>query len=214
MKSGILISLILFTLICYSCKPDDDEKAKMPVYAGITNSEMQYTELNPPIAVEVYHDTTNSYYYGSDSIDIEQDGTFDIIIRVGYFDDDTIYYPTQNFYPFTSLTVKDSIQFATEVEYYPMGLGTTGKIYWIDTLSYNQRIDDINTWYSDYLHQFMWVVPPSYFWGSNGTWYDLSDTEKYIGMRIKRGNEYKYGWIKVFAVSSEVLLFKSFAIQN
>jgi len=198
-------------MIMQSC---EKEEKKAPVYAGIVKDDLLYVELNPPLQVTTYYDTANFFHYGVDSLDMNKDGIFDIVISVGYMEGDSAITPTLAIYPHTSLNVRDSIQFATEIEYYPMGLGTFGKIYWIDTLSYNNRIDDFKTWQADYSHQFMWVVPPAFLWGSNGTWYNLGNTEKYVGVRMKIGNKYKYGWIKVKVITRNEMQFISYAIQK
>lgn len=184
----------------------------MPVYAGITNEEMHYYQIDPPLQVQVFYDSENHFYHGADSLDIDKNGKAEFRIEVGYFDADTVV-PSAVVYPFTDFTITDSIQFTTYLEYYPLGLGATGKIYWIDTLNYNTRIDDLETWYSQ-ASQFLWVVPPAVIWGSNGPWYTLVNSEKYIGLRLKKANAYKYGWIKIKIETRNELEFQAFAIQK
>ena len=96
-----------------------------------------------------------------------------------------------------------------EKDYYPKGL------------KYQDRIDEIENWhYSNQLRHsptlgklLMWGAPPSLFWGSYGPWYKLTNSELYIGVRMKIDTEYKFGWIKVKVYSRESFEILSYAIE-
>ncbi len=213
MKIKVLfICLVCIPLLISSCKKDKEEETKLPVYAGITNDEMQHQQIDPPLQVHISYFSEDHFYYGIDSLDIDQNGKFDFLIKIGYFDD---YRDVSSilYYPSTEFVVTDSIQFTTNLEYYPMGLGAFGQIYWVDTLSYNTRIDDMEKWYPQD-KQYLWVVPKAVIWGSNGPWFSLENSEKYIGLRMKKGDSYKYGWIKVKVITRTQLEFQAFAIQK
>ena len=94
------------------------------------------------------------------------------------------------------------------------------QISWVDTISYNTRIDTISYWDWRERQDFpisMWrdstmIYTGSYF--SNGCWYGVAEEIKYIAIRRKSGYDYKYGWIKVNAASCYQLAFMSCAFEK
>jgi hypothetical protein len=60
----------------------------------------------------------------------------------------------------------------------------------------------------------MWCNSSDSFVSYNGFWYEVTNTEMYIGLRMKINSDYKYGWIKVNALSREKITFLSYAIEK
>jgi len=103
---------------------------------------------------------------------------------------------------------------ATQTQTYYVGLGQTSSMKWVDTLAYETQIDNIAEWTATNNINYMWVVPPTTILGSNGPWYNLENTEKYIGIRYYKSSEWKYGWIKVNGISRNDISLVSFALET
>lgn len=202
--------LILF-LVLLSCEKEDDRK---PVLAGVYDNDFIFHEFSPALKVDLKLDTLNNYYHGSDSMDINLDGSYDLIISQRILTD-TANPDRSNYknYPFCRLTLKNGLQVATKKECFPVGHGQTSEVNWVDTLQYQTRIDNFEQWSSNISHM-MWAVPPTIFWGSDGCWYNLVNAERYIGIRMKINSRYKFGWIKVHQTSREEVSYISFALEK
>jgi hypothetical protein len=59
----------------------------------------------------------------------------------------------------------------------------------------------------------MWAIPPVGT-APYGPWYNLTNEEKYIGIRMKIGSRFKYGWIKMNVISREDMQFLSYAMEK
>lgn len=211
MKTYFKFVLILL-FFSASCKKEDVGKQ---VFAGVYDSTSSFTEFTPPHKVNGTLNPLTNCLLGADSIDINMDGNFDLIIKQRIFLDVNLsnHITTEN-YPYCWLTVKNGLEFASKLEKYATGHGQYGTAHWVDTLNYEMRIDDIPEWSGTNTTFSMWVVPPTSFWGSFGCWYALTNEEKYIGIRMKVGSRYKYGWIKVNEISRENISFVSFALEK
>jgi hypothetical protein len=212
MKALLYYMPLLLLLISACDKVDEPRK---PVWAGVYDNTMDYTELNPALEIALKHDSLWNVDYGVDSLDIDQDGSFDIIISQRIPTDYN--YPsstTNDTYPFYKLNLKNGIEVAYKMETYYIGHGQTSSAQWIDTIAYKENVLDITSWTESNIYRFLWVDPPTIFWGSNGPWYNLINTERYIAIRKYTSSRYCYGWIKVKVVSREHLSFVSFALED
>jgi len=199
-------------MLLSSCKKEEPRKA---VFAGIYYSTLDYHEFNPSLKVKLEFDSSLNTSYGVDSIDINSDGNFDLIIKQRIrLDNNPAHHITDSDFPYCRLTLKNGLEVATKNEIYYIGLGQTNNVDWADTIQYNSRIDTISEWTDPNASIWMWVVPPTGLWGSNGCWYNLTNAEKYIGLRMKINSRYKLGWIKVNEISRENILFISYAIEK
>ena len=200
-------------LFLYSCSKEGCEK---PVYAGVYNSDFIYHEFENPLGIRLKTDTILRLCSGSDSIDINLDGNFDLFIKqrfsLDYGSIDTNIFNFDNF-PYCRLYLKNTLEVAIKLEYYPTGHGNYSKAHWADTLKFNSRIDRAEEWWNQTFIN-MWAVPPSYFPFSCGCWYNISSQEKYIGIRMKIHSRYKYGWIKVNQMMRDSIKFVSYAIEK
>ncbi len=183
--------------------------------AGVSDSDMVSNEFDPSLQINFESDSLLNFMYGTDSIDLNLDGRFDLIISQRFFIDwnDSIRIVDNNF-PFCKLTLKEGLEVAKKNEVYYIGLGQTSSVNWVDTIKFESRIDNIADWTITNTSIWMWVIPPTSFWGSCGCWYNLVNAERYIGIRMKVDSYYKYGWIKVNQINRENIEFVSYAIEK
>ena len=215
---AILFYILIILLFSYSCKKEEYRK---PVIAGIYDSTFDLHEFSPPLKVNLKLDTLNNFYVGADSIDINLDGKFDLIIKQRLYLDikPPINYTYYN-YPFCSLKCKNGLECSEKFESYYQGQGSIGGATGIDALSYYNRIDNISNWsgiITDTLNtsiKAMWTDTHSLYSITNGYWFYLTNTEKYIGIRMKINSQYKYGWIRVNEISRENISFISYAFEK
>lgn len=209
MKTLSKCLLILLTFF-YSC---EKEESREPAFAGIFDVSFIYHEFSPPLKVELLLDASTDNYTGKDSIDINRDGVFDLIVNHRVHLPPESGTPSYEHFPYFSLTLKNGVQLATKVESYPVGHGQMDEVYWVDALNYGTRIDLWSDWAEKNAFQLMWAIPPV---GSapHGPWYDFTNEEKYIGFRMKIDSRYKYGWIKVKVISRDDMQFLSFAFEK
>lgn len=187
----------------------------MPVFAGIYDSTFTFHEFAAPLKVNLKLDPLNHFYIGADSLDINLDGNFDLIIKQRmYLDITKPKYYTYNTYPYCLLTFKNGLEFSKKIQYYIQGHGLYGTNDGIDTLNYQNRIDNISEWSGTVKNAAMWLDPTSSLASSNGVWFYLTNAEKYIGIRMKIDSRYKFGWIKVKEISREDISFISYAIEK
>jgi hypothetical protein len=207
---ALLYYTFIVLLFLSSCSKEDTRHA---VTAGIYDSSFTYHEFSSPLKVELSLDTSTDNYMGVDSIDINQDEVYDIIISHRIHLPPESGTPSYEHFPYFSLTLKNGLQVATKIQSYPVGHGQLNEIYWVDALNYETRIDVWPDWAEKNVFQLMWAIPPV---GSApyGPWYDLANEEKYIGFRMKIDSRYKYGWIKVIVISREDMQFLSYAIEK
>jgi len=199
-------------LFITACKKTDSRKA---ILAGKYDSDLNFYKFDPDFRVDLVSDSVDNFKSGTDSIDIDQDGSYDLIVQLRIYEskkNDTNL--KQEFYPFCNLMIKNGLEVATRTETYYIGLGQTSYVNWTDTIPYQNRIDGLTNWSGTDVNRWMWGVPPTSFWGSYGCWYNLVDADKYIGIRMKNNSEFKYGWIKVHQISRHDFSFVSYAIEN
>jgi len=209
---AILFYILILLLFSYSCKK---EEYREPVYAGIYDSTFTLHEFSPPLKVNLKLDTLNNFYFGADSMDINLDGKFDLIIKQRlYLDKIQPIQLTDDDNPYCLLKFKNGLEFSTIIEYIIRGQGDVGHKIGIDPISTYHRIDNISDWSGNVTSAAMWLEPASNYYNSNGSWYDFTNTEKYIGIRMKINSQYKYGWIRVNEISRENISFISYAIEK
>lgn len=208
----LLYCLLLILFLLPACQ--EDEPAAI-VLAGVYDSRMLYHELNPALELTLTEDALLQVAYGEDSLDLNQDGSFDVIIS-GRIPLDYKYNKTttNDTYPFFRLYLKNTVEVAYEKETYYIGLGQTSSTQWIDTIAYKENVRNITTWTESNIYRFMWVDPPTIFWGTDGPWFNLVNSERYIAIRQLSGSHYRYGWIKVKEASREKIAIASYALEK
>jgi len=200
-------------LIFSSCLKDDDNKI---VSAGIYDSDYIYHEFSPPLKVDLKLDTIKDDYFWNDSIDINQDGINELFISQRIHIPAESGSPTFDHFPYLRLITKSDLQIARKIDYYAVGHGQVNEIDWVDTLNYKTQINDNNDWTEGNDILSIWLVPPLGAPGTlpYGTWFNLTNEEKYVGIRMKIGKRYKYGWIKLNVISRDDIQFICYAIEK
>ncbi len=209
----LLYYFFIILLILSSCSKEDNGKI---VTAGIYDIDFIYYEFSSPLKVKLKLDTLTDNYIGKDSIDINQDGIYELFISQRIHLPPESGSPSWEHFPYFRLTLKNGLQVAIKLEYYAVGHGQVNEINWVDTLNYKTRINNNSEWSESNITISMWIVPPVGAPGTLpfGTWYNLTNEEKYIGIRMKIGSRYKYGWIKVKVNLREDMQFVSFALEK
>lgn len=213
MKSLIkyLAILILPIIATTGCKIDES----VPVLAGSNDSRMFFREFRP--ALTLSFDSTMDFKYGEDSIDIDLDNKYDLIVKQRLLFDMNIeersHYTFEN-YPFTRLYPKNGLEVALKKTQNIMGRGETQEAFYVDTLNLDTHIENIGDWSQSDRNTSMWYVSPSGYQSSFGCWFYIENEIKYIGIRMKKNGRYKYGWIKVNCKLPENIQIESYAIEN
>jgi hypothetical protein len=207
----IILQILIFLITLNSCEKDEETQ----VLAGDVNLEMTHCKFNPPLKIQLQIDSVKNTKYGQDSIDINQDGIYDLFILQNLFIDwDETARLDYGFY-YGKIVSKNGLEIHTKTETYYIGLGQTSDFNWVDTLKYQDRINSRDNWSdpSNTVYNFMWALParPTM---TNGCWFDILDNERYVGIRMKINSEYKYGWLKVNQDSDRNIEIQSYAIEK
>lgn len=203
--------LLIFLVIFYSCKK---EKSRELVFAGIHDAGFIHYEFSTPLKVKLTLDSLTDNYKGKDSIDINLDGVYDLIISQRIHFPPPTGIPSWEQFPYYRLILKNGLEVATKLEKYPVGHGQYDEVNWVQSLNYESRIDNISEWSDTNTTYTMWAIPPISYGVSYGPWYNLTNVVKFIGIRMKIGPHYKYGWIEVSEISHEDISFVSYALER
>jgi hypothetical protein len=209
---NIFICFMILLVLFGSCKKDKDE-ARKAVYAGLYDTTFIYHEFVPPFKVNILWDSLNYYGDGKDSIDLSLDSNYDLLISFHLLYDENYqtYHEGSPLQFNCKLIPKNGLEIATQIESITVHGSTTISLTWVDALKYNESIDNISSWSSG--ETMMWCGD-TYTMFSSGCWFKLSNSEMYIGIRMKNNSQYKYGWIKVNGISRENILFLSYALEK
>lgn len=206
---GLFLLLLLFS----SCKKEQEPRT--PVLAGIYDGAMDHRELNPALQITFRYDSLLNINFGEDSLDLNQDGSYDIIISqrnllgnpaAGVNRNDT--------YPYGRLSVKNGAEVAIKNERYIIGHGQYSTVSWVDTIAFNTNVAGLAYWSESNRMVYLWVEAPTIFRPTDGTWYKLADTEKYVAFRMNINSRYRYGWIKILVTSREKIAVTSYAMEK
>jgi hypothetical protein len=176
---------------------DDNIIIPDEVYAGIYDTTFSYTELNPVFIPIIKWDENKLYGNSHDSLDIDNDGNFDLFIKMKLINYDSIHLLTggPEYFPMSTFELKNGFEIAMYGEGVFIGHGGGDKTYFVDVLEPNERIDTLSTWYNENELQIK-------FWAENeggigrppcGEWHGV-DSIRYIGIRMDQN---KYGWIEI-----------------
>ncbi len=223
LDKSIFLSIIFLLLLC-SC--DKEKEERIPVMAGTSNNDMLYYEYNPPLELQLQLYTLKKIKLGIDSIDIDLDGNFDIIINQRIFldwsDDFNRSYLEKDNFPFIGLRLKNGFEVAYKWIEVNVGQGYFNSISLVDALPYEARVDKIDNWCDSSVSSYfgsqngqiwLWGAPPSTFW-TYGTWYGMTNRETYLGIRKKTNSEYKLGWVKIKVFNHDKFEILSYTIEK
>ncbi|HLN74962.1 MAG: hypothetical protein ACM3O8_14430 [Methylococcaceae bacterium] len=205
--------LFILLLLLSACKKDDEPGTSF--LAGIYDDSMNYREINPGLQISFKYDSLLNVNYGKDSLDINLDGSYDIIIsQRNLLGNPTENTNRNNTYPYMMLGVKNGVEVAIKNECFIIGHGQYSTISWVDTIAYKTNVAGITNWSESNRIVYMWVEPPSIFRPSNGPWYNLANTERYVAFRMGINSQYRYGWIKFIVASHEKITVISYALEK
>jgi hypothetical protein len=200
-------------IFLFSCQKNNDTTDDS-VYAGIYDSTFDHYVFSPSKTVTIVWDGQDLYGFGSDSIDVDGDGSFDLLIRLSSLNYDHIDLLSGDYpdpFPSCRLEPKNGLTIAVYSESYPIGLGQTGQATFADTLGYGTNISRLTSWRGQ-------ETSPVTLWGQNpggagkpsfGGWY-YTDDIRYVGIKMNG----RYGWIEVRAIPPENPVFNSFALKH
>lgn len=197
MKLSIYIAVLLGFILCYSasCRKEKTHPLK-EVFAGVYDDDFIYRELKPPLEINFIWDSLNLYAFGTDSIDFDMDGMFDLLISASILNKDSLHLLNgmPNPFPHYRLEFRNDLQIAFYWESFYVGLGQTAKVDYADTLSYQERIDQITNWdITPFNSQTMWSENPAGgLEPSFGGWYYAQNT-KYFGIKLNS----RFGWVEI-----------------
>jgi len=198
-------------MLSYSCRKNPT--VQNPVYAGKYDDTYNYIKFSPVKNIQIKWDSLNFYGFGSDSIDLDQDGIFDMIFELALINEDSLHLIDEFTFPlpYFAITPKNQLDLSCYYEYFYVGLNQTVKVEFLESLSYNDRIDTITNWLSSTDgKQLMWDTNPGFFIDpSFGKWYDAVGNY-YLGIRING----KYGWIEIDNANRFDPLIKSYAFTH
>ncbi len=150
---------------------------------------MYIDTLNPAFELSISWDSLNLYGAGRDSLDIDTDGVFDLILSCSLLNQDSIHLlagQEPNPYPYYKVELRNGYLVQATVE----SVSGLGDIYWVEPLDFKNKITEKETW----------TAGPTYLWKENGTpgfptfgpWYNLNEIQ-YIA--FNRMN--KLGWMEL-----------------
>jgi len=165
--------------------------------------------------IKVKWDDRNLYGYGKDSVDLDNNGDYDLFISLSLLNNDSIHLLNGSMpdpFPFCRLQLHNGLEIAVCKEIYPIGLGQTATASYTDTVKYNERIDIITDWFNDSINSIaMWQKNPGFFGlPSYGSWFYVKSI-CYIAFKT---NQQHYGWLEVNATNPENPEFTKFAIKK
>lgn len=206
-------TLFIILIIFSSCSKDDTGNT---ISAGIADSNFIYHEFAPPLKVNLLLDPISDNYFWKDSIDVNQDGVYDLVINQRIHLPKESGTPSWEHFPYLQLILKTGIQVATKTESYPVGMGQYNETYWVAPLNYESLINNDLDWSGSDKIKSMWAVPPkgTPSTAPSGAWFYLKNEEKYIGIKMKIDSRFKFGWIKVNVNSAEDIQFLSYALEK
>ncbi len=210
--SKITIALIVL-VFSYSCKKDDVSGVKntRPMYVGIYDSSFYHHEFVTPLYLSIAWDSLNLYGFGSDSLDVNNDGEIDVTFNLSLLNEDSLHLITGYPDPFPNLSLVQQSQFEilTYSEYTYTGLGSGLTFYFVKDLIYGEKVDAATEFYNQQHYYDLWYENPSTIGPSFGNLYYINSIS-YIAFRLN-GN--KFGWIKVDMTDNKNPAFLSFAVQ-
>jgi hypothetical protein len=205
---------ILLTLLLFSCKKENDPS---PIFvnqikAGKTNAgTMTYDTLDPSVMLTMVWDAQNLYAYGSDSIDINDDGSYDFVFTSAHLNPDSLHLlngQMPNPFPYFRVDPRNGYSVRMKTENVYVGLGQVYPVYWADSLNFDDVISVKDSWSGSAIN--LWGEnPQTNPFMSFGPWYACNKT-MYIG--FNRLN--KLGWIEVDATDRLNIVIKSYSFQN
>jgi hypothetical protein len=203
MKKAMLIFLVIFTLSC-----EKENKTRIPVFAGVINEGMYYTTLDPVLSIN-YVEISCGYGIGKDSIDLLNDGIYDIRLIAKFLLDYQVFLDCCGNADCIPNGVRYRISSLNNINIATYNVSWWDNLYftYADTLNSGYRIDTLKNWQSSV---DLWCCDYSPYVGS---WYFIKN-DKYLAIRMGDSTDYKYGWIKIGTNSDHNLVSKEYAVEE
>ena len=211
-----LSTFFIISLIVLSCTKEKQNESHIntnmtsEIYAGVYDSSFNHFEFQPAFQIPIFWDSQLLYGNGYDSLDLDFNGSFDLFITLSLLNPDSIQLLTglPNPFPYCNLTTSSEFESAFYSESFPIGLGQSSSVSFVDRFDFNERIDTISDWRNQ---GKMWQQNPGNIGNPPfGEWMYTTSTF-YIG--IKQSGD-KFGWIEVDASNPEYPKLISYAIQQ
>ncbi|MBL1280447.1 MAG: hypothetical protein COA33_009255 [Fluviicola sp.] len=204
------IFFLSLQFLLFSCQKDQVDPVYTDILAGEADTSYSVTFLTAPLSINVVYDAQNLYGYGIDSIDIEGDGSYDILIELDLLNPDSLHLliGQPNPFPNCRITTMNDLEIAIDSIPVYVGLGTTAYFKFAAMYQMNDVISISGTWYKNSMVK-LWQENPAFPSSTFGEWYSIHAV-RYIAIR-KNG---KYGWMEIDATNHEDPQILSFAIEN
>ena len=206
MKKTALFFLLVVLFSCVKENIVDNTKIDQPVFAGAANDNMFHEDITPDFSLD-YTWNGCGHAEGRGTIDLLGDGRYVMNLRVGFLDYGAFLdccpvnmdcIPTGNHY---SVYSPDTVEMATykhpHYDYY---------FTFADTINAGYRIDTIENWHWSVS---LWSID----YPVTGSWWYIS-SDKYLALRVRDSNDYKYGWMRVGTNYDHNLVFKEFSLEK
>lgn len=218
MKNFLLIlAILLLSITISSCKKktivvenpsEDNTTTAIEVYTGVSDNTFDSILYQPNFEVPIIWDVQNLYGVGEDSLDFDQDGLYDFYMKLSLLNqaNSNLLTGLPDPFPNCVLRTNNGYEIGFYTQSFPIGLGQTSTISFVDRHDLNERIDLNSNWSTA---GKMWQENPSLtqpygdWHGANGTYY----------ISIRKDNV-KYGWIEVDATNHENPKIVRMAIQQ
>lgn len=200
-----------------SCK--DEFTYTNEIYAGRVNFPNVYHEFISPMSIKTELNSTTGFYEGVDSLDLNEDRIYDIIISLRLHPKDTIYKKGDRYYyPTCKFEMKNGFEVAIGAFPYNCGHGYCATADFIAALEYGKDISHFPKWSGSNTKQTLWnIILYSVSTFPGGWWSFVKSEEMYIGIKRKdkgpKSTNYTYGWIRVNAISHQKMTIAGFYME-
>lgn len=208
------LALIVFVIL-FSC---DKNHIQYGIVAGQHDSGFVFKEFSPSKQIATILDTVIYYKNGAYSLDVDQDGTFDLFFELRLSTNKSVHKIGDTYY-YPYLKVRCANNFEVVIEYMVenCGHGFCSQKAFVAGLQMNDIINNQLEWSGTQNKITIWIEPPIPNYAL-GWWYYYKNEVRYLAFRKKVGENprreiYKYGWIKINCTSFRDMLFESFASQ-
>jgi len=183
MKKVEYIIIACFILLVSTCKKEADPGEY--ILAGIIDDSFYHFEFSPDKTIAISWDSLNLYGFGKDSLDLDNDGNFDLVFNLQIINNDSLHLldGLPNPFPYLYVIHRNSAGISTLTETFYSGLGSTGTATYANAFMLNDKIYKNGEWSEvDEESQNLWGDNPSNYY-PKGKWFNLNETG-FLGVRI------------------------------
>lgn len=190
-----LTFFLISVLLLIGCKDEEDPPLPVPrsLVAGQVEDSINYRPFEPPLVLNPEYDDQGLYGVAKDSLDLDGDGTFDMVFELNILEEDSLHLleGEPNPYPNFQVFPKNSYAVGIEPVIFAIGLGSVSTADFVAPLVEGQSIDSLPDWHAAEAGGLVfWQETPASSMYPPGTWYDL-DESRYLVFRSGG----RYGWM-------------------